>query len=67
MQIFILLCGLSAVLYGIITSRQILSISSGNDKMREISQAIQEGANAYLNRQIAVMRKISMKFIPINY
>ena len=51
MQIFILLCGLSSVIYGIITSRQILSLSTGNKKMQTIAKAIQEGARAYLNRQ----------------
>ena len=43
--------GVLAVIYGIFTSRQVLGASAGNEKMQEIAGAIQEGAQAYLNRQ----------------
>ena len=44
-------CGVIAVIYGIITSRQVLAASPGNQRMVDIASAIQEGAQAYLGRQ----------------
>ena len=48
---FVIACGVFALLYGIWASRVVLSASSGNERMQEIAEAIQEGAAAYLNRQ----------------
>ena len=41
-----IICGVVAVLYGIVTSRQVLGLSAGNQRMIEVSAAIQEGAGA---------------------
>ncbi len=48
---FTLACAVAALLYGAITTKWLVSLPTGNDRMREIAAAIQEGANAYLNRQ----------------
>jgi K(+)-stimulated pyrophosphate-energized sodium pump len=46
-----LVCALAAVGYGVVTSRSLLALSPGNEVMRGLSAAIQEGASAYLRRQ----------------
>ncbi|HWT25533.1 MAG TPA: sodium-translocating pyrophosphatase [Solirubrobacteraceae bacterium] len=46
-----LVCAAAAVAYGLVTSRALLALSPGNETMRGLSAAIQEGASAYLRRQ----------------
>src|SRR4051812_39863100 len=49
--VFVVLCGLLALAYGVYAGRQVMAASAGSARMQEISSAIQEGAQAYLNRQ----------------
>ncbi|MDP3740776.1 MAG: sodium-translocating pyrophosphatase [bacterium] len=48
---FALVASVVAIIYGLILTWVISKKPSGNEKMREIANAIKEGANAYLKRQ----------------
>ena len=47
----VIAAGLLGVLYGAVQTAVLMKAGTGNDKMREIAAAIQEGASAYLKRQ----------------
>ena len=44
-------CGVLALLYGVVTASRVMASDAGTPRMQEISQAVQEGAAAYLRRQ----------------
>src|SRR3989344_7848837 len=49
-----------AIVYGLFLAKSILKKSPGNERMREIAKAIEEGANAYLNKQYKTIGIIAM-------
>jgi K(+)-stimulated pyrophosphate-energized sodium pump len=52
--------GILSIVYGFITSRQVLGAPSGDAKMRDIAAAIQEGAQAYLKRQYSTIAVVGV-------
>jgi K(+)-stimulated pyrophosphate-energized sodium pump len=52
--------GLAAVLFAVVLIFLVLRMPPGNERMREIAAAIQEGASAYLNRQYTVIAIIGV-------
>ena len=47
----VIAAGALGVLYGAVQTAALMKAGTGNDRMREIAAAIQEGASAYLKRQ----------------
>ncbi len=55
-----LVCAGAAVAYGLLITQRLLSRSAGNARMREISGAVQEGAQAYLTRQYTIIGAVAI-------
>jgi K(+)-stimulated pyrophosphate-energized sodium pump len=55
-----LVCAACAVVYGLLTTRSLLALSPGNERMQSISLAVQQGARAYLNRQYITIAAVGV-------
>src|SRR5215208_2889011 len=58
--LFALLCSAVAIGYGIYLTTWLLARPAGNERMREISRAVQEGASAYLKRQYTTIAVVAI-------
>jgi K(+)-stimulated pyrophosphate-energized sodium pump len=52
--------GVLAVLYGVVQTASLMRASPGNARMQEIAAAIQEGAQAYLNKQYTAIAVVGV-------
>ena len=56
----VIAAGVLGVLYGAVQTASLLKADAGNEKMREIAAAIQEGASAYLKRQYTTIGMVGI-------
>ena len=57
--LFAVIAGFIGIAYGLYLIQWILKLDEGSDKMKAIAKAIQEGANAYLNRQYTTVAYVA--------
>ncbi|MBI3446165.1 MAG: sodium-translocating pyrophosphatase [Magnetospirillum sp.] len=59
-NLFVIACGVLALLYGVYAIKSVMATSAGTARMQEIAAAIQEGAGAYLNRQYTTIAMVGV-------
>ncbi len=57
---FALICAVAAVAYGLFSAQWILGLPQGNERMKQIAAAIQEGAGAYMKRQYTIIAMVGV-------
>lgn len=57
---FALACAVAAVIYGLVSAQWILGLPQGNERMKQIAAAIQEGASAYMKRQYTIIAVVGV-------
>ncbi|MCZ4347284.1 sodium-translocating pyrophosphatase [Devosia neptuniae] len=63
----IVVCGVLSIVYGVITTQQLLAADSGTARMQEISAAVREGASAYLKRQYTTIAIVGVVILIAAY
>ena len=67
MLLMAIICAIGAIVYGVWSIRWLLAKPEGDDTMRAISQAIQEGASAYLKRQYITIAIVGVVLFAVIY
>jgi K(+)-stimulated pyrophosphate-energized sodium pump len=58
--ILAIVCAFAAIIYGVVSRQWLMAKPTGNAKMQEIAAAIQEGAQAYLNKQYTAISAVGV-------
>src|SRR5437588_6272516 len=56
---FSMVCAVLGLLFAFFLIKAVIRLSAGNDRMRQIAGAIEEGAKAYLKRQVVTISAIA--------
>src|SRR5260370_36747514 len=55
-----MVCAAIGLVFALVLIAVVIRASAGNERMRQISAAVQEGAKAYLNRQVITISVIAI-------